>query len=157
MATNSKNWKKSNVGQELNLPSGNVALVKNPGIQHFIKEGMIPNALLPIVQNALGAGGITGEKAKEMTQDLSVIAEIMQTMDAITVACVVDPPILSKPATEAERDPELLYVDEVDDADKTFIFQFALGGTKDLEKFRKQQDDVMDDISRSEAMGNTSE
>lgn len=39
---------------------------------------------------------------------------------------------------EGERDDETLYVDEVSLEDKQFIFQFAMGGTADVERFRKE-------------------
>lgn len=39
---------------------------------------------------------------------------------------------------EGPRDPNVLYTDQVDWNDKVFIFQWCLGGTKDLEQFRQQ-------------------
>jgi hypothetical protein len=40
--------------------------------------------------------------------------------------------------TEGERDEDVLYVDEVSLEDKNFIFQFAVGGTADVERFREE-------------------
>jgi hypothetical protein len=40
--------------------------------------------------------------------------------------------------TEGERDGDTLYVDEVSAEDKNFIFQFAMGGTADVERFRQE-------------------
>ena len=37
---------------------------------------------------------------------------------------------------EGARNPDVLYADEVDMDDKMFIFQFAIGGTADVERFR---------------------
>jgi hypothetical protein len=37
-----------------------------------------------------------------------------------------------------ERDPAKVYSDSVDFNDKLFIFQFVMGGTQDLESFRKE-------------------
>lgn len=37
-----------------------------------------------------------------------------------------------------ERDPNVLYVDQVSMEDKVFVFQWALGGTSNLEQFRKE-------------------
>jgi hypothetical protein len=39
---------------------------------------------------------------------------------------------------EAERDPDLLYVDEVDIEDRIFIMNYAVGGTRDLARFRRE-------------------
>lgn len=38
--------------------------------------------------------------------------------------------------SEGKRDPDVLYVDQVSAEDKNFIFQFAMGGTADVERFR---------------------
>lgn len=39
---------------------------------------------------------------------------------------------------EGERDDDTLYADEVSLEDKQFIFQFAVGGTADVERFREE-------------------
>lgn len=39
---------------------------------------------------------------------------------------------------EGDRDEDTLYVDEVSLEDKQFIFQFAMGGTADVERFREE-------------------
>lgn len=48
---------------------------------------------------------------------------------------------------EGPRDPEVLYADQVDWNDKVFIFQWCLGGTRDLEKFRSELDASMGTVS----------
>lgn len=42
--------------------------------------------------------------------------------------------------SEGARDEDAFYADEVDMGDKVFIFQWCLGGTRDLEKFRREQE-----------------
>lgn len=39
---------------------------------------------------------------------------------------------------EDKREADVLYVDEVSAEDKNFIFQFAMGGTADVERFRDE-------------------
>lgn len=39
---------------------------------------------------------------------------------------------------EGARDPDVLYADQVDFGDKVFIFQWCLGGTRDLDQFRQE-------------------
>jgi hypothetical protein len=51
---------------------------------------------------------------------------------------------------EDERDEEVLYADQVDMADKMFIFQWCLGGTRDLEKFRREQGATVGSLSVGE-------
>lgn len=42
------------------------------------------------------------------------------------------------PFIEGARDEDTLYADEVSLEDKQFIFQFAMGGTADVERFREE-------------------
>jgi hypothetical protein len=57
------------------------------------------------------------------------------------------------PEKESDRDPELLYVDEVDEDDKNFIMSWAFGGTSDLEKFREAKDKLVERLSAGKALG----
>ncbi len=138
-------WKKNTQGVELTVPSGNVALVRPVGMQVFIQKGMIPNSLMPIVKGALAKGKVDKSFYDELDEKL--LADVIELMDAITCYCVVEPKVIPAPPEDEERNPNLLYVDEVDMEDKTFIFQFAVGGTKDLESFRDKQDSELELIS----------
>ena len=82
---------------------------------------------------------------------------MMEMMDRAAVMCMINPDLhpaltdedvtawnLKHPDEMVEdkeelRSDEVLYVDELDDEDKSFIFQWLTGGTSDLEQFRKQQ------------------
>jgi hypothetical protein len=48
---------------------------------------------------------------------------------------------------EPERDTELLYADEVDLQDRVFIMNFAVGGTRDLARFRREHRESVARIS----------
>jgi hypothetical protein len=48
---------------------------------------------------------------------------------------------------EDERDPVFLYCSEVDFSDKVFIFQYAVGGSADLERFRSEYIELVDGLS----------
>jgi len=63
------------------------------------------------------------------------------------------PPVLPIPENEQNRDPELLYVDEVLDDDKVFVFQWVTGGTRDLEQFRQEHQAAMDNLERLSDVG----
>jgi len=152
--TSAKQWKKNVVKglRALELPSGNTAKVKAPGMQAFLAQGFIPNSLMSMVIASLDQNsGKTPKKTpaqlakerdveaekfmKEVAADPTKIAELMTAMDKVWLECVVEPETL--PATDEVRDDEHLYVDEVDFDDKMFVFQFAVGGTRDIEQFRK--------------------
>jgi hypothetical protein len=48
---------------------------------------------------------------------------------------------------EDDRDPMFLYASEVDFNDKVFIFQYAVGGSADLERFRSEFSELVDGLS----------
>lgn len=147
--TSVKDWKNKSQVQlsptPLDLPSGNTCLVQPIGITTFVQQGMIPNALMPIVKRAIEAAekkqadSIDVEKlAAEMMNDMDKMSAIFELADAVTVACVVEPSISAVPEDPVLREEDLLYVDEVDIEDKMFILDFAVGGSRNLDKFRRQ-------------------
>lgn len=171
--TSAKGWKRSK-GEELELPSENVALVKRPGPQALLADGIMPDTLMPIVQQAISKG--KGMKPQDLNlEDPAVISDMLGAIDKLMVKVVVEPKVayhkcLKKPADmggvtpgpaheewvlipEELRDgttecpacgavhpdtDEIIYVDDVDLEDKFFIFNYAVGGTRDLERFRSE-------------------
>lgn len=144
--TSVKQWKGKKRRDEqtpLKLPSGNTCLVRPVDPQDFLTSGAIPNSLLPFVQEAMKkaqgrdeAEAPDDDLALELMANPERIMEAMQLFDTIVLAAVIEPPVQPAPPEGAERDEDLLYVDEVDLDDKVFIAQFAMGGTGDLETFR---------------------
>lgn len=154
-----KQWKRAK-GEELEMPSGNIALVKRPGMETFLAEGLIPDALMPIINESIRKGkGLPPEKMEEMSQDLDTVISMLDAMDRVLARVVIAPrvawhkrlivnadgePVLKdgkeqvEEIPEWERDDDLVYTDDVDLDDKTFVFQYAVGGTRDLERFREE-------------------
>lgn len=152
--TSPKDWKKKSTNRPLELPSGNTALVRAPGLQVFIEQGFIPNSLMPIVSKAIKKG--KPPKMDELTVSKETLTELVQMADEVCLYCVVEPPVNPVPKDEEgntipshKRDEDTLYVDEVDMEDKMFIFQFAMGGTANLERFRKGLEADMDPLPTS--------
>lgn len=143
--TTASEWRAKVAGEDLTLPSGNVALVRRPGMDTFLREGVIPDSLTPIVEDAVKKGkGLSTAAQKEMLKDPKQIAGVIDLMDAIVVAAVIEPKVKAVPK-DADGQPvpfdergatDCLYADEVDLDDKVFIMNFAVGGTRDLERFR---------------------
>lgn len=153
MATSANQWKKA-TAIELTLPSGNVALCRRPGLKAFIVSGKVPNTLMPMMKGAL-AGQKLDPSKMEITEDM--VADMVQLLDIVVVDCVIEPNVRPVPVGGAERDPEELYIDEVDDEDKNFIFQWAVGGTADIEKFREQTRTVLGAVAPVEVVPPTPE
>lgn len=145
--TPASTWKKKTVGGTLiSVPSGNTALVRAPGMQVFLEQGVIPNALMPIIKEAMQKGAAPNESDMgDMIADPDKLRDLVELANAVTVFCCIDPKVSHPPTDEAgvvipmgdpRRDEETLYIDEVDFNDKMYIFNFAVGGPADLDKFR---------------------
>lgn len=162
-----KEWKKSTPqGGDLEVPSGNVCRVKKPdGMRVFMAQGIIPNSLLPIIKEAVDDPEHkhvdVDSLAESVIANPAMLEDMFGLVDAITVATVLEPKVTAVPTFTEEhaekgmcskeevgqlvppdhelRDEDVLYVDEVDSQDKMFIFNFAVGGSRDLERFRSGQ------------------
>lgn len=156
--TPASQWKKADqTGQPepLEMPSGNTALVQRPGVQAFLVQGLIPNSLMSIIQKAMKSNKEPDfDKAfQEMMDDPTKLADVFSLADAVTVATVVEPRVLPVPPKGEDRDPDLLYVDQVDLEDKLFILNYAVGGTRDLERFREEQEESVELVSSGAGVG----
>lgn len=160
--TTASEWKQ-NQGTDLPLPSGNVAKVRNPGIRYFLAAGIIPNAFKTTILKSLNqarAGGKVKDATPEladMLQDEDNFEAMLAMLDKVLVEVVIEPDVtLGYQVNEesgkeeliplSERDRETLYSDEVDFEDKIFIFNFACGGSRDIERFRQRQDAVLENL-----------
>lgn len=148
--TSISEWK-SQAGRTLLLPSGKRALLRNPGLPAFIKSGLIPNALLPIVLEALREKKSPDMSALNM-DDMEKVISMIELMDNVAVACFVDPSLSEVPEDPKDREEDVLYVDEIDAQDKAFVMQWAVGGTSDLKKFREQLAGSMGTVQSGKAL-----
>lgn len=142
-------------GEDLVLPSGNVALVRRPGPEAFLTQGFLPDTLGAIVQDAIESKkGVKKKDMESIVTDPKKFGEMMDAIDRTVASVVVSPKLVwhkdfvrdtegvetweFRILAAHERDPEILYTDEVDLEDKMHIFQFALGGTRQWERFRSE-------------------
>jgi hypothetical protein len=165
---------KSSFGKKIaypvRLPSGSTIEVLRPGVQGLTKAGIIDSfdQLTAIVQmetlpKAEGRPTTDVSKtAREVSKDATKVQEMLDIMDRVCLYVVVSPKLHPTPVlTEDDKlagktidditDPELAYIDYVDDEDKAFIMNVAMGGTTDLATFRAQSKEVMGDVSGGEA------
>lgn len=119
-----------------------------------------------------GDPDIDPEMMEKFMKEENAIENIFRAFDRVTAMCVIEPKCLwhlrpkinedgsdvlddsGKPIyeeiPEKERDEDILYTDEIDIDDKTFIFNFVVGGTRDVEQFRLQYGDAMATVQPSE-------
>lgn len=164
---------KGRLGGVIELPSGIVVRVANPGgIKAFLNaDSGIPNSLMGIIQDQLNGAGkqLSAEElvVKNGEVDMEMIEDMMKLMDVIALKVIVDPVIWPNPTEEdlvewnaqnpnqqfnsldhyIQDHPSRVFVKELPDDDKTFLFQWISGGTRDLEKFRKELDERMAPVS----------
>lgn len=159
-------------GSDLALPSENVARVRQISPDAFLTSGTIPDPLMAIVRQAINSKkGLPPQTLKRISEDPELLASTLQMFDQVLVYCVVEPNIQMPPACsecgeyfnkphhkdqradghhaykEGVRDPNVLYADQIDMDDKMFIFNWVLGGTKNLEKFRDEQERTLGSLS----------
>lgn len=173
------NWKKRSKGRELLLPSGEVCLVKRPGMEKLLEAGIMPDSLTPLAMDAIKSGDSGGKPdseaeqkiLEEMLKDQNTMADMFVTFDKVTAMCVLQPTCrlhftevedangkkVRRDIPEEDRDEDVLYTDEVDPEDKSFIFQFVVGGTDDLATFRQESGADVADVRTGEDVGLSSE
>jgi hypothetical protein len=180
--TSPKQWKKRSGGVDVELPSGNIAKIKRPGMEKLLAAGVMPDSLTPIAMDAVkkAQSGGRPNKADEQAEqemlekimgDQNEMAKMFATFDKVTAMCVVEPRVRLHTYTqddvltngipanqvgmeipEDERSDDILYTDEVDMDDKTFIFQYVVGGTADLESFRQQYGSALANLESGEGV-----
>jgi hypothetical protein len=148
---------------ELELPSlrdpndpeseHNMCLARRPGVQGLIKIGVLDSldSLTSLVKTEhfdrvdkeMGHR-VQAQQAMDLLGRQSDLLKAMVLMDKIVSYCVIEPKVQMPPEDDGERDPEVLYTDQIDQDDKNFIMQWAVGGTRDLDSFRKESGGTMD-------------
>jgi hypothetical protein len=149
----------------IKLPSGNVARVRRAGAEAFLAQGLIPDTLTPIVEKAIKSKkGMRPEQSKKIMEDPKQLGSLMEMLDRTTCYAVLEPRVVMPPTCvvcdeldtnaaeqhvkqsredyhafqQKPREAGVLYADRVDLQDKMFILQFTMGGTRDLERFRRE-------------------
>lgn len=155
--SSAQDWLDEQSGQLLELPSGKVVRVIMPGMQAFLKADIIPNELMPIVLRAIDEQTpMSNEEVKELQKDPELLMKLAASFDKIFVYCVVEPKFELAPDEEDvkawnELHPDepvrgpaelrvdgTLYADRVHMDDKSYVFNVAVGGTRDLDQFRAE-------------------
>lgn len=137
-------WVSGGVGgmEDLRVPSGQLCLVRRPGLEGLIKAGILRNmdSLTALVDQKHVKKAKKGQQAQldveSVMKDEKALEQILYTVDKVVCHVVVKPEVHPAPNDVTRRKPGVVYTDMVDLQDKMFIFNFAVGGTRDLESFR---------------------
>jgi len=114
-ATSAESWKQAarqeHESYPLEVPSGNVALVRKVSGEEFIASGWIPNPLIQVIEDLMGIEDDeerTEEAAKKVTADrLRAMSELV---DRVVVGCTVQPNVQPIPVC---KKCELVYYNDV--------------------------------------------
>lgn len=154
--TSVSTWKKQAQSPLLTLPSGNVMRVKKIGLQALMRTGIMPNSLMGYAEKAVQKGKkqeVSEVDMLEILKDDKKVAEIATFMDEVTILCAEEPEVHHLPDEGVEKDDNLLYVDEVSEEDKMFLFQAVTGGTTEVETFREEHARNVAAVHRRENVG----
>lgn len=151
--TSISDWK-SDLGQlPIELPSGKFIRIERKSMRVLIAAGAIPNSLMAIVQESLDKG-TSQVNVSELASDPQKLDEMMEMLDNVIVLAVVEPKINNVPKPPAKKKVDLLYVDEIDEEDKAFIFQYVTGGTKNVAQFRNESPELLAAVQPSKVVAN---
>lgn len=154
--SSASSWKEKSKAT-LTLPSGEVCVARRKGLESFIKNGQIPNALMPIMEAAMGGKAVDPKDLSSQIMDNpGAITDMFALFDDVCCVIMIDPKCYPVPSASVTRSDDVLYVDEIDATDKQFLFQWAVGGPSDLAKFRQQTSQFMDALLSSSEVDDTS-
>lgn len=153
-------WLAGGVGglEDLTVPSGQVCLVRRPGMQGLIKAGVLRNVdSLSQIVNEKHLLRVDGKATDEINMssllnDEEGMDEVLHVMDKVICHVVVKPEVHMTPNDVTRRQPGVVYADMVDLVDKMAIFNYAVGGTRDMESFRSGLDDAVGGLEAVEGV-----
>jgi len=158
-------WGAVSAYEDLVVPSGQVCLVRRPGLEGLIKAGIVNNFdTLTKIVNDQAEKVKTGKEPRpdtevigEIMNDPEKLTEMMRVIDKIVIYVVVKPEIKSSPNDITLRLPNVIYDDMIDIEDKMFLMNFALGGVRDLSRFREQHAAIVGELDHQPEAADSSE
>lgn len=175
--TSASSWSSKTPTVDLELPSGNVARVRRVGPEVFLRQGILPDSVTALVEkNVRKKQGKRPLDASAILQDKEQIGQMLEMLDRVLVYSVIEPKVLMPPSCSVcgeddvvsakmhedkdrpdfhvfQPNPRLedaLYADVVDLDDKLFIMNFCVGGTRDIERFRRELGESVGSLSSGE-------
>lgn len=161
-------WGASDIGglEDITVPSGQRCQVKRPGVEGLMIGGVLASvdtltAMVEVKHVKRAKAAQRGkrydpeaEQAKalaEMSKDPEKLKTAIEMINQVTCFIVVQPHLEPVPE-DGEREKGVIYVDQVDLNDKLFLFQYAVGGTRDLERFRTEFDKTVGNVESQQAV-----
>lgn len=137
MVTSLQDWKKpSGTTEEVQLPSGNRAVLKRTDPVEFMTSGGdIPDVLTQIIIDSIQQ---QGRREFEITKDN--LPELLESLNVITCAVFHEPKVVRDDELQGEPTEAVRPLSWISFQDKAFVFAWALGAQFDpAAKFPAQQ------------------
>ena len=127
---------------DLELPSGQLCLAQKPGPEDLMAAGLLDD--FDTLATALPKkGGRPTAAGTQLMKNPAMMQKAMALMDRVVLHVVIKPELTPEPEKPADRVVGNIYPSSISLEDKTFIMQWALGGTRDLERFRGEREALM--------------
>ena len=162
--TSASRWNDT-ITHEVALPSGNVCLVKRPGLPELLAANIFTDDTIDLITRGIANAQLRmeGKPVLEEESDVEInspdkIAKMFEMFDKTLVYAVVEPRVAYHKDDEGklipmkDRDPDVVYTDRVLEEDKIFIFQYVSGGSSDLSRFRETIGDALADLSNGQGV-----
>lgn len=145
--TSASDWRKAFVeGVELRFPSGFIGAVRPVSVETFFRLKIVPDSLRAIVQ-AMMLGAKAGESAPKLEFDEAQYVEFMDMLNQLAATMFVRPKVvIGEPQNEGE-----ISAFEMDEDDKTYIFNLIGVGASRLEAFRQEQNGAVESVAADAA------
>lgn len=158
-------WLSQGLGvlEDLELPTGQLVLVRRPGVEGLMKAGVIKNldSLTSIVakhiQTVEGKNGPQQELNISDLMEDQKLDEIVHVIDKVLCYCVVKPQVVPTPNDVTLKVPGVVYTNMIDLLDKMFVFNYVVGGTRDLESFRGELNELLGDVEAGAGVSDSPE
>jgi hypothetical protein len=158
--------------EELTCPSGQTCLAKRTGLEGLMYSGQLLklDALTGMVdkkhvRRVRGGNGVEDADeldARSLMGDPKAIKTIVRLADALLPQILVEPRVAvhytindddeEVPIPTEDREPGVVYTDQIDYIDKMYLMNYGMAGTRDAERFRGESGALVGDLVPSETV-----
>jgi hypothetical protein len=128
-------------GEEVQMPSGNWARVRNIPLSLLLAHPDMTDSLTPI---AAEIAGITSNASNRKTAKdvLTFIKQQLGVVEVITKLALIEPRVVDDP----QSDDEIAYSD-VEDVDRFWLMELLMKSARELQSFCQEQTRLMADVA----------
>lgn len=130
---------------DLEVPSGEICKVRRPGVEGLMQAGVLHDidSLTGLV-NSKHLNRVSGQPeidVESLLKDQTNMENLLHVCNRVVCYVVVEPEVRMAPNDPTSRESgEHVYTDQIDIEDKMFILNFAVGGSNDVARFRRESE-----------------